>query len=51
MSKKGEALKSDGPFRFFHVNYQGDIEEGHFVEGCLSRKKHVVPLVMQVLEN
>ena len=31
--------------------YQGDIEEGHFVEGCLSRKKHIVPLVMQVLEN
>ncbi len=27
MSKKGEAPKSDGPFRFFHVNYQGDIEE------------------------
>ena len=33
------------------IIYQGDIEEGHFVEGCLSRKKHVVPLVMQVLEN
>ena len=28
-----------------------EIEEGYFVEGCVSRKKHVVPLVMGILEN
>ena len=26
------------------------IEEGFFVEGCISRKKHVVPKIMQVFE-
>lgn len=28
-----------------------DIEEGHFVDGCVSRKKHVVPLIMEIFEN
>lgn len=28
-----------------------DSYEGYFVEGCLSRKKHIVPLIMSVLEN
>ena len=27
MSQKGEELKTDGPFRYFHVNYEGDLEE------------------------
>ena len=31
--------------------YQDDIGEGHFIEGCISRKKHVVPIIMQILEN
>ena len=31
--------------------YQNDISEGEFIENCLSRKKHVVPVIMQVLEN
>ena len=26
-------------------------EEGYFVENCVSRKKHVVPLIMEVFEN
>ena len=26
MSKK-EEVKSDAPFRYFHINYQGDLEE------------------------
>ena len=30
--------------------YEG-VKQGYFVEGCLSRKKHIVPLVMSVLEN
>jgi manganese-dependent inorganic pyrophosphatase len=34
-----------------NLAYQKDIPEGFFVEGCVSRKKHVVPLVMEVLEN
>ena len=28
-----------------------NIPEGYFVENCVSRKKHVVPLVMEVFEN
>ena len=31
--------------------YQDIVEEGYFVEGCLSRKKHIVPDIMEVLEN
>ena len=31
--------------------YQDDIYEGYFVEGCVSRKKHVVPVVMSILES
>ena len=27
MSKKDEELKADAPFRYFHVNYEGDLEE------------------------
>lgn len=28
-----------------------DISEGFFIEGCVSRKKHVVPLLMDLFEN
>lgn len=31
--------------------YQKETEEGEFLEECVSRKKHIVPLVMQVLEG
>ena len=31
--------------------YQQDIEEGTFIPGCVSRKKHVVPVIMEILEN
>ncbi len=31
--------------------YQKSVQEGDFIEGCVSRKKHVVPLIMEVLEN
>jgi manganese-dependent inorganic pyrophosphatase len=31
--------------------YQKDITEGYFIEGCLSRKKHIVPIIMQILES
>ena len=30
---------------------KNDIVEGYFVSDCVSRKKHVVPLVMDVFEN
>ena len=34
------------------VVYQKEkIPEGYFVENCVSRKKHVVPLIMEVFEN
>ena len=31
--------------------YQKEIAEGEFIPGCLSRKKHVVPIIMQILES
>ena len=31
--------------------YQDDVYEGYFVEGCVSRKKHVVPVIMNILES
>lgn len=33
------------------IAYQEDIEEGHFIDGCVSRKKHVVPIIMEVMEG
>jgi manganese-dependent inorganic pyrophosphatase len=33
------------------VAYQNDIPEGYFIRGCVSRKKHVVPQIMSILEN
>ena len=31
--------------------YNKDIYEGEFIDGCISRKKHVVPIIMQVIES
>lgn len=31
--------------------YDEEIHEGEFIEGCVSRKKHVVPIIMQIVEN
>ena len=31
--------------------YQEEIKEGQFIEGCISRKKHVVPIIMQIVES
>ena len=31
--------------------YQKEISEGDFIEGCVSRKKHMVPVIMEILEN
>ena len=31
--------------------YEADTKQGHFVEGCVSRKKHVVPLIMEIMDN
>ena len=31
--------------------YQDSIKEGTFIEGCLSRKKHMVPAIMEILEG
>ena len=30
---------------------QPDVYEGYFVPNCVSRKKHVVPLIMEIFEN
>ena len=27
-----------------------DLEQGHYFDGCVSRKKHVVPVIMDVFE-
>ena len=34
-----------------NLAYQDTISEGYFVEGCVSRKKHVVPAIMEILES
>ena len=28
-----------------------NIPQGHFISGCVSRKKHVVPMIMPIFEN
>lgn len=28
-----------------------DIKQGHFIPNCVSRKKHVVPLIMEIFDN
>ncbi len=33
------------------VAYEDNVGEGYFVSGCVSRKKHVVPLIMEIFEN
>lgn len=33
------------------VAYQTSINQGYFIPECVSRKKHVVPLIMEILEN
>lgn len=33
------------------IAYNKDVPEGYFIAGCLSRKKHIVPLIMPILEN
>lgn len=37
-------------YNLMDLVYEG-VQEGYFVEGCLSRKKHIVPLIMSILEN
>ena len=32
------------------IAYNKDVPEGFFIEGCISRKKHIVPLIMPILE-
>ena len=32
------------------IAYQTDVNQGYFIKGCLSRKKHVIPLIMEVIE-
>lgn len=34
-----------------NLAYQEEITEGFFLEGCVSRKKHVVPVIMQIVES
>ena len=34
-----------------NLAYQDDVYEGYFVDGCVSRKKHVVPVIMSILES
>lgn len=33
------------------IAYMDGIDEGYFVSGCVSRKKHAVPQIMSILEN
>ena len=31
--------------------YENNTKEGYFIKGCVSRKKHIIPLIMQILES
>ena len=33
------------------IAYQDEVYEGYFIPGCVSRKKHIVPVIMDVIEN
>lgn len=33
------------------IAYEKDIKQGQFIEGCISRKKHIVPIIMPVIES
>ena len=35
----------------FDIAYGKEMEEGSYIENCVSRKKHVVPLLMEVFEK
>ena len=41
---------SDGESIPFGTNWIHKVEEGFFVEGCVSRKKNVVPVIMPTFE-
>ena len=34
-----------------NIAYHDEMQEGEFVEGCVSRKKHMVPIIMEILES
>ena len=42
-SRRGENIIS--------LAYQEEAHEGMFIPGCVSRKKHMVPVIMEILEN
>jgi manganese-dependent inorganic pyrophosphatase len=42
---------NDKGANIMNLAYQDNVYEGYFIEGCLSRKKHIVPLLMEILEN
>lgn len=33
------------------VAYDSDVCEGYFIDGCVSRKKHIVPLIMGIIDD
>ncbi len=44
-------IYNDKGSNIINLAYQDNVYEGYFIEGCLSRKKHIVPLLMEILEN
>ena len=44
-------LFNDKGETIINLAYQTSIDEGAFIKDCLSRKKHIVPILMEVLEN
>jgi len=50
--KKGSyCLFNEKAQNYLSVAYQKDIKEGEFIENCISRKKHIVPVIMEIFEN
>ncbi len=33
------------------IAYENKVKEGYFIDGCLSRKKHIVPEIMSIIES
>ena len=48
-------LKRDSHFTFTNIGGQSlqifDLKEGTYFDGCVSRKKHVIPILMEVFEK
>lgn len=49
--KKGSyIIYNEKAKNYIDIAYQREIKQGEFIENCISRKKHIVPLIMDIFE-